>query len=259
MNWPAISQHLYQSARLFGMDDFANALAYEVKQEIADRYFGFRTRIEHRCREYLTQLQDSGTTLTAHIQLDLCRMQFLLRDPHLFHTFLDLIGLPREIAADVCKRPLPFGEQELFLTLRGHGFTRWRRFRGLAIVVYGFLMESVAIYQRTFQEFKEEYTEISAEIDKFQQQNDLGEILSYLRQLDSPDAERLKFLHSDSALPSGKSLQNELVIAKPPPVENFMISLSLLPPLKQIMGSFRALLDQAYSLHKQNKTSQLPF
>jgi hypothetical protein len=241
------------------MDDFANAIAYEIKQEIADRYFGFRTRIEHRCREYLTQLEDSGTTLTAHIQLNLCRMQFLLLDPHLFHTFLDLIGLPREIAADVCTRPHPFEEQELFLTLRGHGFTRWRRFRGLAIVVYGFLVESVAIYQRTFQELKEEHTEISAEINKFHQQNDLGEILSYLRQLDSPDAERLKFLHSDSALPSGKSLQHELVIAEPPPVEKFMISLSLLPPQKQIMGGFRVLLEQAFSLHKQNKTSQLPF
>lgn len=241
------------------MDDFANAIAYEVKQEMADRYFGFRTRIEHRCREYLTQLKDSGTTLTAHIQLNLCRMQFLLREPHLFHTFLDLIHLPREIAADVCSRPLPFGEQELFLTLRGHGFTRWRRFRGLAIVVYGFLVESVAIYQRTFQELKEEYTEISTEIDKFHQQNDLGEILSYLRQLDSPDSERLKFLHSDSALQSGKSLQNDLRLASPTPVEEFMIDLSLLPPLKQIMEGFRALLDQSFFLHKQNKTSQLPF
>ena len=241
------------------MDDFANAIAYEVKQEIADRYFGFRTRIEHRSEEYLTKLKDAGTTLTARIQLNLCRMQFLLQTPHLFHAFLDLIDLPRGIAEDVCNRPLPFGEQELFLTLRGHGFTRWRRFRGLAIVVYGLLMESVATYWNTFQELKEEYAEIAAEIDKFQQQNDLGEILSYLRQLDSPDAERLKFLHSDSTLPSGKSLQNELRIATPPPVDEFMICLTILPPLKQIMEGFRALLDQAFSRHKQNNTLPLPF
>ena len=241
------------------MDDFASAIAYEVIQEIADRYFGFRTSIENRSREYLTKLKDSATALTAEIQLNLCRMQFLLRNPDLYHAFLDLIELPREIAENVCQRPLPFGEQELFLTLRGHGFTRWRRFRGLAIVVYNFLVENVATYQNAFLELQEEYREISTEIDRFQQQNDLTEILSYLRQLDSPDAERLKFLHSDSVMPSGKSLQNELRIAVPPPIEESMVSLKILPPLSQITKVLNSLLNQAFSLHKQNKTSLLPF
>ncbi len=244
---------------VFAMEDFANAIAYEVKQEIANRYFGFRTRIESQSKEYLEKLMETNQELNVGIRLHLCRMQFLLQEPRLFCSFLDLAGLPKEYALNTCDRQtLPKG-QELFIAMRGEGFTRWRRFRGLALIVYHSLAEDVVTYHDTYLLLKEEYSEICMEIERFQRQNDLSEILSFLRNLDSPDTERLRFLHSHSTLEPSKALEQDLRIASPPPVKEVMIFLNPIPPLKQIKGQFTEILKQAFNRHDYSKPSTLPF
>jgi hypothetical protein len=241
------------------MDNFANAIAYEVKLEIANRYFGFRTRIENQSKDYLTRLQESGRELEAAIRLDLCRMQFLLREPRLFCSFAGLIGLSRDYALGLCSRQSFLQEQELFMTMRGEGFTRWRRFRGLATIVYHSLADNIAIYREMFLLFQEEHFEICQEIEKFQRGNDLSEILCFLRNLDSLDSERLKFLHSQTSLQSNNKLDHDLRLALPPPVTDYMVLLDLLPPFKEIKGQFADLLKQAFARHDCSGKSFLPF
>ena len=241
------------------MEDFANAIAYEVKQEIADRYFGFRTRIEHQAKEYLAKMQETSKAFGAGIQLDLCRVQFLLQEPRLFRSFLHLIDLPLEEAINLCSRQTPPKRQELFTAMRGTGFTRWRRFRSLAILVYRSLSENIATYRDIYLLLQEEHTEICMEIDKFQRHNDLSDILCFLRNLDSPDGEKLNFLHSNSTLQSANILRQDLQIAPPAPVTETMILLNPLPPLKQIKGQFAELLKQAFTLHDRTHPSNLPF
>ncbi|MBU1566644.1 MAG: hypothetical protein KJ630_13580 [Proteobacteria bacterium] len=241
------------------MEDFANAIAYEVKQEMANRYFGFRTRIEGQSREYLAKLQEASRELDAAIRLHLCRMQFLLQEPRLFCSFLNLVDLPEKYALNVCSRQSSLQGQELFMAMRGEGFTRWRRFRGLAIIVYHSLAENIATYHDTFLLLQEEHAEICLEINKFQRQNDLSEILSFLRNLDSPDSERLKFLHSNAILQPNEGLEQDLRIAQPPPVTETMTLLPPLIPLKQIKGPFTAILKQAFALHDNSVPSALPF
>ncbi len=241
------------------MEDFANAIAYEVKLEIANRYFGFRTRIESQSKEYLEKLQVASRELEAAIQLDLCRMQFLLQEPRLFCSFITLAGLPRDYALKAGHRQSSLKGQELFMTMRGEGFTRWRRFRGLSIIVYQSLSEIIATYYDTYLQLKEEHSEICMEINKFQRQNDLSDILSFLRNLDSPDTERRKFLHSNSILQPTEGLEQDLRIAQPPPVTETMILLTPLVPLKQIKGQFTEILKQAFALHDPSGLSPLPF
>lgn len=244
---------------VFGMEDFAHAIAYEVKQEIADRYFGFRTRIENQAKEYLAKMQETSTEFSVGIQLDLCRMQFLLQQPPLFRSFLHLINLPLEEAINLCSRQTHPKGQELFLAMRGEGFTRWRRFRSLAILVYRSLAENIAAYRDIYLLLQEEHAEICMEIDKFQRQNDLSDILCFLRNLDSPDAERLNFLHSNSALQCAKTLDQDLHIAPPAPVTEAMILLNLLPPFKEIKDQFTELLKQAFAQHDRSNPSSCPF
>lgn len=241
------------------MEDFANAIAYEVKQEIADRYFGFRTRIENQVKEYLAKMQDTSKEFSAGIQLDLFRMQFLLQEPQLFRSFLRLIDLPLEEAINICSREASPKGKELFTAMRGEGFTRWRRFRGLAMLVYRSLAENIETYRDIYLLLQEEHTEICTEIDKFQHQNDLSEILSFLRNLDCPDTERLKFLHSNSALQPCEALAQDLRIALPAPVTEIMILLKAPPPLKQIKEPFTELLKQALALHDRSQSTSLPF
>ncbi len=259
------------------MEDFANAIAYEVKQEIADRYFGFRTRIENQSKEYLANLHGAGREYGMAIQLDLCRVQFLLDEPGLFHSFLDLVCLPRDYALHLCSHqslakaefgslsadtkriPLRYKCQELFSAVHGKGFTRWRRFRNLAICIYQSLADNIATYHNGYLQLQEEYTEICLEIDKFRRQNDLSDILSFLRHLDANDSERLKFLHSSTVLKSGKTLNEDLQFDPPPSVAETLILLTPLPPLQEIKDQFTQILQQAFCRHACSSPSNLPF
>ncbi len=241
------------------MEDFANAIAYEVKQEIASRYFGFRTRTEDWCKKYLEKVQTAANENTQSIRLDLCRMQYLLQEPRLFCVFLDLIGLPREDIHRIYSLPQsPLGI-ELFSEMRGRGFTRWRRFRGLAMLVYKSLADNIVIFRDTYLQLEEEHTDICLEIEKFQRQNNLSDILCFLRNLDSPDVGRLKFLHANSNLLSSTSLETDLRIPPPPPVSETLLLFNLLPPVKQIQEQFTVILKQAFSHHDCQKPSSIPF
>jgi hypothetical protein len=244
---------------VFGMEDFLNAIAYEVKQEIADRYFGFRTRIENQVNVYLAKMQETSKEFSVGIQIDLCRMQFLLQEPRLFRSFLHLIDLPLEEAINLCSRPTPPKGQELFMAMRGQGITRWRRFRGLAILVYRSLAENISIYRDIYLLLQEEHADICMEIDKFERQNDLSDILCFLRNLDSPDSDRLKFLHSGATPQPDKTLAQDLRISTPAPVTETMLLLNVLPSFKQINGQFTELLKQAFVRHDRSTPSSLPF
>ncbi len=186
-------------------------------------------------------------------------MQFLLQEPRLFCSFINLVGLPREYALKAARRQSALQGQELFMTMRGEGFTRWRRFRGIAIIVYQSLTENIATYHDTYLLLQEEHTEICLEIKKFQRQNDISDILSFLRNLDSPDTERLKFLHSNSSLQPTEGLEQDLRIAQPPPVTEAMILLTPLAPLKEIKGQFIEILKQAFARHDSSCLATLPF
>jgi hypothetical protein len=244
---------------VFGMENIANAIAYEIKLEMANRYFGYRTRMENQSKEYLIRLQESGRELETTVRLDLCRMQYLLQEPRLFCSFVNLVGLPRDYALNLCSRQSFSQVQELFMTMRGEGFTRWRRFRRLAIIVYHSLADAIATYQNMYLLLQDEHAEICREIEKFQRHNDLSEILCFLRDLDSPDSERMKFLHSQVSLQSSNSFEHDLRLALPPPVTESMVLLNLLPPFNQIKGQFTELLKQAFARHDCSGLSFIPF
>ena len=241
------------------MEEFADAIAYEVKQEMANRYFGFRTRIENQSKEYLAKLLESSRELELGIRLDLCRIQFLLQEPRLFCEFLRLTGLPKEYALSLTKRQASAKIQELFVEMRGEGFTRWRRFRGLALTVYRSLAERIVAYRNAYFQLQEEHDELCQEIIKFQRNNNLSDILCFLRNFDSPDSERLKFLHSNTSLGASDALEQELSITPPAPIADAMLLLDLLPQPNQIKGRFTELLKQAFTRHHCSGQMELPF
>lgn len=229
------------------MDDFANAIAFEVKQEIADRYFGMRTRIETRAQQYLEQLHHADKVLTEAISFDLWRMRALFTAPQHFHFFLTLIDLPGEDAIDLCRRLTPPpGKEELFRHLRGGGLTRRQRFRSLTTAVYCSLAKNIAAYNDTARLLEEEHQEICSEIERFRRQNDITDILSFLRTLDCDDVDRRKHLHSSGTLQQNISLEKELRLVPPPATTTVLLPLRPIPPLSSIKNSFNALLHEAY-------------
>jgi hypothetical protein len=241
------------------MEDFAKAIAYEVKQEIASRYFGFRTRIERESDDFLARLRGTGQELDARLRLDLCRMQFLLWEPRLFCEFLLLTGLPKEYAFGLIKPQAAPLVQELFPAMRGKGFTRWRRFHMLATTIYLTLGENIAAYYEAYLDLQEEHAEICEEIAIFERNNDLSDILCYLRNLDVSDSDRSRLLPSGPTVHAGTPFEQDLRIPLPVPVEKILIVLKLLPPLGEIEEQFTGLLKQAYAHYDNSCLTNLPF
>ena len=65
------------------MLDLNTTLAFEVKKEIADRYFGFRKIIEEDTNEYQKKVIASALELEDKIGFDLVRLYVLLKDTSL--------------------------------------------------------------------------------------------------------------------------------------------------------------------------------
>jgi hypothetical protein len=226
------------------MDDFVNAIAYEVKLEIANRYFGFRTSIEGEIDQYLARLEQAKEEHLDPVTLDLLRMRALLDREPIARNFLSLIKFPDTQPKQDAILPAP---DHLFNDLKGIGFTRWWRYRDLAFRVYRSLAKHIASNRQVFLDLSDDYCEICTRIDDFHRNNDLDGILSFLRTFDAMENERLKFLHIDPSIRSGKALEQDLRIRHPRPVTDFLPDLPAVPPLAQIKGSLDSLLKSAYS------------
>ncbi len=75
------------------MQDIDQMLSFEVKKEIADRYFGFRKLIEEDIQDYDDQILSSFRRLEQKIGFDLVRLYILLKDGQLIHDFFQVAGL----------------------------------------------------------------------------------------------------------------------------------------------------------------------
>jgi len=75
------------------MEDFAKTLAFEVKKDIAERYFGFRKIIAEDSVDYQKEVISSALLPETQIGFDLLRIYALLRKNTLTRRFCKLINL----------------------------------------------------------------------------------------------------------------------------------------------------------------------
>jgi hypothetical protein len=241
------------------MEDITKALAYEIKQDIANRYFGFRKRIETESRQYLDDLQRDGEQYAAAIIMDMQRMHCLLQNEQLFSLFVTFTRLPDTIGSFVTEPRSPSRWQTLFSGLHGKGFTRKRRYRNLMYTVYLSLADSIDTYRDSFIRFTEEHEDICGEIDRFYRMNDLSGILSFLREIDNPDGLHSGMLQADRANLATGNIDQELRIVPPPPVTSCMYPLEQLPPLEDAKTTLDRLIKQAFPLFDHFTIDRSPF
>jgi hypothetical protein len=249
------------------MEDFTKALAYEIKQDIANRYFGFRKRIETESNQYLEELQSAGKELAADIIAEVERMHCLLRKDDLFRAFIDFTGLPDELtnkmscsmACSIANPQCPSQWQTLFAGLKGKGLTRRRRYRHLVYNVYRSLCDNIAAYRDIFTRLEEEHEDICKEIDSFYRNNDLSGILNFLREIDNPSGFHAGALQADRASLAGRNMDQELRISPPPPVTTMLYSLIQPPPLQEAKSTLDVFMKEAFPLFDLSEPRRRPF
>ncbi len=228
------------------MEDITKLLAFEVKKEMADRYFGFRKRIEDDSRAYGAKLAQSTLELENRIGYDLIRLYILLQQEALIREFLDLVKLPQELFYDPYTISSPTIRKRLFSGLKCHGFSRKGRFKKMFMAIYLSLAKALDDYRTTRGELIEERQTIREEINIFYRKNDIDGIMSFIRRLDGPDSGTANLMQTATPLTADQQFSNTLRISPPASAEESLPPLPPLPPPEAIQPALDRLLDRAY-------------
>lgn len=239
------------------MEDLTNALAYEIKQEIADRYFSFRKRIESESLRYNANLQEAGETLVLDVKINLQRMQCLLGSENIYRSFLTSIGLDDIAACEITNYIPTLRWQDIAGDLKGEGFTKRRRYNNLVHTTYQLLADSIGWYREVFFELSEKHEEITVEIKRFYRNNDLSGILRFLRKIDTPDAEFYSTMQIETFAQNSTNFEQDLRLAPPPPVSDYLCDLPEIEPLKTAKSKLKRIIERAYPYVRDNQTNAL--
>jgi hypothetical protein len=229
-----------------GVDE---VIAYEIKRDIADRYFGFRKLIEKDRLDLENEIRAHSFILEKRICFDLIRLYIILKDEQLIDAFLALTSLDRKQFYDPHFTRSTTIRDRVFEGVRVRGLTRSGRFHNLAMDCYERLELHAEQYRLKFAELKETSEMIAEEIKMFYQQNDLGSIMGFLRSLGS--SHKMGNMEGGMEIGMARSLEKKMSIAPLLPIENYLPVINPLPTLAHIAKQLKKLTDRAYRLHDE--------
>lgn len=230
--------------------DIDKVLAFEIKQEIASRYFGFRKLIEEDTISLEQQIKEHSFILEKRITFDLLRIYLLLKSEVLIKLFLQRIGLDSDTYYDPSLHHSIAIRDRVFSGLRASGWTSKGRFHNLVDTCYENLLIHSEQYRQGFSELIEERAVIKEEIALFYRKNELGSILGFFQSLGDTNA-----CHGmEGGMETGLAgtLEQKMRIKAPLPIEQSLPLLPPLPHLKAIQGGLRQWVHEAYKLHSKD-------
>lgn len=225
--------------------DISKVLTYEIKKEMADRYFGFRTLIDEDKRELARLVRRQTLTSEQKIVIDLARIYMLLKERALIKRFLELTGLQSELFYDEYMVSSPTIRARVFAGIHARGLTRTGRFKNLLLGCYDLLVAHVDEYREKFGELLDTREFINEEIRLFYQKNDLSSMLGFLRQLDGGG----NGLGGAIVSGLGDDMAAKLKVEPPEAIEHQLPMIPPLVPAPQIRGDLKKLAEEALKLH----------
>lgn len=222
-------------------------LAYEIKKEIADRYFGFRKLIEDDKLDFAEKTRQYSFILEKRISFDLIRIYIVLKNEALIYRFLALTGLPIDLFYDPYLTQSNTIRQRVFSGIRIHGLFHASRFKNLVFDCYERLEMHVSEYRRRFSELEKYQAEINTEIETFYRKNDLGSIMGFLKTLGDPN--RAGSMEGGMEMGMAQSMESKMRIEPQLPPEHYLPVLQALPPLASIKKELKSIIRSAYEEH----------
>lgn len=225
--------------------DVTEYLAYEVKKEIADRYFGFRKIIEDDTQDYEDQIKQYSYILEKRISFDLIRLYILLKNPALIHLFCEEAGLEEKLFYDDELTRSETIMLRVFQGVRFQGFTKAGRFRNFGLECYKRLTDHVEQYGKKIEELKDTRETIKEEIKLFYRKNDISAILVFMRSMGNPNLS--SNMVGGMEVGMAESLEKKLEIKPPFPIEQYLPVIPDLKSPKRFHRELVRIIKQAYS------------
>jgi len=226
--------------------DISKVMTYEIRKEMAERYFGFRKLIEEDKKALAKAIRQQALTVEQKVCLDLVRIYTILKERRLIDRFLEISGLEKAIFYDEYVVDSPTIRARIFTGIKARGLTRAGRFTKLFLGCYELLVNHVDLYREKFGELLEERELINEEIEVFYRKNDIDTILGFLRSLDEQGDEMLA---GPVETGRGQVLKKKMQVLPPGPVENILPVFPPLVPMPRIRDELKKLAQQALKGH----------
>lgn len=234
--------------------DISQFLNYEIKKELADRYFGFRKLIEEDKAHLEKDIYHHTRTVGQRIVVDLNRIYIMLQDEELIRRFLEITGLEEKFYYDPYILTAPNLRSRIFAGVKTWGLTASGRFKHLFMETYEKLTQDVADYREKYAELVNSQETIEEEIKIFYRQNDISTIMGFLRAMEAVDTGG----SMEGAIDTGLSehIAKKMRVTPPVQVSGEIPSIPPLVPLPQVKKELKMLAEAAFPLHKDG--FQLP-
>ncbi len=237
--------------------NFEDIMAVELKKEIAERYFGFRKMIEEDELDLMQKMKYQISILEKRISFELIRIYVLLKDEELIQHFMELTGWEERLFYDPYITESETIRKKVFKGIKVRGLTKGGRFKNLVFDSYERLVEHVEHYRGDFEEIETTRETINEEIKLFYRKNDIGNIMGFLRSMDSIGGNE-DTMGITPAVGSTSTLENKMRIQEPPPIDPELIDVPPLIPLPNISRDLKKLTDKAFKMHGEKILADLP-
>ncbi|MEK6198271.1 MAG: hypothetical protein N2B58_08870 [Desulfobacterales bacterium] len=237
--------------------NFEDIMAVELKKEIAERYFGFRKMIEEDELDLMQKMKYQISILEKRISFELIRIYVLLKDEELIQHFMELTGWEERLFYDPYITESETIRKKVFKGIKVRGLTKGGRFKNLVFDSYERLVEHVEHYRGDFEEIETTRETINEEIKLFYRKNDIGNIMGFLRSMDSIGGNE-DTMGITPAVGSTSTLENKMRIQEPPPIDPELINIPPLIPLSNISKDLKKLADKAFKMHGEKILADLP-
>lgn len=227
--------------------NFEDILAVELKREIAERYFGFRKMIEEDTLDLTEKIKFQLSILEKRISYELIRIYILLKNDRLIHEFMELTGWEEKLFYDPYITESPTIRQRVFKNIKIRGLTKAGRFKNLIFDAYSRLVEHVGHYRENLEDIERRRETINEEIKLFYRENDIGNIMGFLRAMEGGGSEESMIVSPDAG--AVDTFEHKMRIESPPPIDPELITIPPLAPLPAISRDLKKLADRAYRLH----------
>lgn len=222
-------------------------LAFEIKKELADRYFGFRKIIEEDKLDLNEKIKLQTAILEKRIGFELIRLYILFKDEDLIHSFMELTGWEEKLFYDPYITESATIRKRVFKGIKIRGITRRGRFNNLVLDAYERLIDHVGHYREKLEELQTIHATINEEIILFYKKNDIGSIMDFFRSMESPNGNGNLWVKPDGS--SAETFRQKMKIEPPPAIDKVLTSVPPLMPVSNIRKELKKLIDQAFKLH----------
>jgi hypothetical protein len=229
------------------MVDLNTTLAFEVKKELADRYFGFRKIIEEDTNAYQKNVIASALELEERIGFDLIRIYVLLQNDDLIQDFFKLTGLGEILFYDQYVNKSATIRKQMLADIPIHGFTRKMRFSNLFFEIYDLLEQDVIDYRQRVMDLAMDQETIKEEINLFYQKNDITGIMLFLRGMDGANSGSSGSMAGSIDQVNAITMEEKMRLQAPQPIEKLLPILPLMPPAKVIRKELKELVNIAFA------------